>query len=296
MRISIALALSCCILPGCTDRKQASFDECHRIFVKPWPRMPEQLKLDGVDLCMKGEGYQRDEAACATLAALKPGCFSIDPHLLAMSVLMKPFVRWQMEREGTSPTAPGGRLSNAVVLWDRAETLLEAGRYHDALAEFDAVLKMVPDHVASQYGRGKALWRTGDLVGAKVAFDSAVALKPGDARTFSHRGYFRSEVKDYAGAIEDYSRVIELEPDNVSAYVNRGHAFADTNELDRALSDYNRAQQLNPEHVSAYRGRGRIHQIRRNFDLARADYEQGLKLAPTDEWLKNALAGLPAQK
>jgi tetratricopeptide (TPR) repeat protein len=287
MRIPIALALMLLHLPGCTDRKQASFDECHRIFVKA-SRMPERLKLDGVDLCMKMEGYQRDEAACATSVALKPGCFNVDLHLLAMSVLTKPFVRWQMEREGRSP--------NAIVLWDRAETSLEAGRYHDALADYDAVLKTVPDHVASHYGRGKALWRTGDLVGAKVAFDKAVVLGPDNVRALFNRGYFRMELEDFAGAVEDFSRVIALDPKNVSAYVNRGNAYSGLKNLENALSDYDAAQQLNPDHVSIYRGRGRVYQMRRNFDLARADYEQGLKLVPTDEWLKNALAGLPPQQ
>jgi len=287
MRISIALALSCCILPGCTDRKQASFDECHRIFVEGRSRVPERLKLDGVDICMKMEGYQRDEAACATSAALKPGCFSTDPFLLAMSVLEKPFVRWHMGRKDRTP--------NAIELWGRAETSLEAGRYQDALADYDAVLKTVPDHVASHYGRGKALWRTGDLVGAKVAFDKAVALGPDNVMALFNRGYFRIELKDFAGAVEDFSRVIALDP-NVSAYVNRGNAYSQLKNLENALSDYNAAQQLNPDHVSIYRGRGRVYQMRRNFDLARADYEQGLKLVPTDEWLINALAGLPAQQ
>jgi hypothetical protein len=38
MRFPIALALMLPLLPGCTDRKQTSFDECRRIFVKPCPR------------------------------------------------------------------------------------------------------------------------------------------------------------------------------------------------------------------------------------------------------------------
>jgi Flp pilus assembly protein TadD len=183
--------------------------------------------------------------------------------------------------------------SDALVSWDRARTLLEAGRYHDALAEYVAVLKMAPDHAASHYGRGMALWRTGDLGGAKVAFDRAVALEPRNVMILFNRGYFRDELKDFAGAVEDFSRVIALDPRNAAAYVNRGNAYAELRNLENALSDYDAAHRLNPDRVSVYRGRGRVYQMRRNFDLARADYEQGLKLVPTDEWLKKALAGLP---
>jgi hypothetical protein len=100
MRVPIALALTLLLLPGCANRKETTFAECHRIFVKPWPTVPDWLKLDSVDLCMKTEGYLRDAAACATPAALKPGCFGTEPFLLVMSVLTKPFVRSQMEREG----------------------------------------------------------------------------------------------------------------------------------------------------------------------------------------------------
>jgi tetratricopeptide (TPR) repeat protein len=185
---------------------------------------------------------------------------------------------------------------DALDLWGRAHASLQARRYHDALAEYDAVLKLAPDHADSHHGRATALWRTGDHAGAKAAFDRAVALDPRNANALFSRAYLRSELKDLAGAVEDYSRVITLDPKNVSAYANRGNAHTLLKNLDNALSDYNAALALNPDSVSVYRGRGWVYQIRRKFDLARADYEQGLKLRPTDEWLRNALAGLPAQQ
>jgi tetratricopeptide (TPR) repeat protein len=172
---------------------------------------------------------------------------------------------------------------DALDLWGRAHASLQAGRYHDALAEYDAVLKLAPDHADSHHGRATALWRTGDHAGAKAAFDRAVALEPRNAIVLFNRAYLRSELKDLAGAVEDYARVIALDPKNVSAYVNRGNAHADLRNFENALSDYNAALQLNPDWVSGYRGRGRVYQMRRKFDLARADYEQGLKLMPTDE-------------
>ena len=56
---------------------------------------------------MKTEGYVRDEAACAESATLTAGCFSTNPILLVMSLITKPGVQAQMEREGRSPPARG---------------------------------------------------------------------------------------------------------------------------------------------------------------------------------------------
>jgi hypothetical protein len=102
MRIPIALTATLLLLPGCTERKQASFDECHRIFIKPSRGIPEKLKLDSIDLCMKAEGYVRDEATCPESATLTAGCFSTHPLLLVMSVITKPGIQSELERESQS--------------------------------------------------------------------------------------------------------------------------------------------------------------------------------------------------
>jgi hypothetical protein len=60
------------------------------------------------------------------------------------------------------------------------ERLLDADRYAEAMAVFEAVLQRHPDDVDALRGFGTSAFRSGDLEAAERAFERAAALAPGD--------------------------------------------------------------------------------------------------------------------
>jgi tetratricopeptide (TPR) repeat protein len=62
-------------------------------------------------------------------------------------------------------------------LTDRGIIHLRLGRQDDAIADFDAVLKIDPKLAASLYGRGLAKLRKGDEPGAKIDLAAAKAIQ-----------------------------------------------------------------------------------------------------------------------
>ena len=88
-------------------------------------------------------------------------------------------LRRLLEREATEPAAEG-----ADARYSRATTLLEAGRYAEAVREFMAVLDIAPDAVQAHNNLGVALASLGRLDEAIGAFQRALTLRPdfADAR------------------------------------------------------------------------------------------------------------------
>ena len=72
-----------------------------------------------------------------------------------------------------------GVLADArLALYERGETLLEAGRFADAAAQFREALATMPDSAAVHNNLGVALASAGDLAGAASHFREAVGLDP----------------------------------------------------------------------------------------------------------------------
>jgi tetratricopeptide (TPR) repeat protein len=99
---------------------------------------------------------------------------------------------------------------------------MRAGRYADAVADYDMLLKYNPNSV-------------GDL------FQRAVA---------------KMSMQQYEPALADFGRLLQLQPNEANAHVNVGRIYADLNRVDLAMEHVNRALQINQEHPDAYFMRG----------------------------------------
>src|SRR5262249_50189719 len=77
------------------------------------------------------------------------------------------------------------------------------GRFHDALAAYDAALRLCPDHGLAHHLRGEALLALKRLPEAERAFGQCLKHRPGYGPALRGRGSARVQLGDYAGAVED---------------------------------------------------------------------------------------------
>jgi tetratricopeptide (TPR) repeat protein len=71
------------------------------------------------------------------------------------------------------------RANDATTLENRGLTYFKLGQLDDAIANYDAVLKINPEKTTSLYGRGMAKLKKGDAVGGDADIAAAKALEPG---------------------------------------------------------------------------------------------------------------------
>ncbi|HEX7792938.1 MAG TPA: tetratricopeptide repeat protein, partial [Vicinamibacterales bacterium] len=71
--------------------------------------------------------------------------------------------------------------NDAGAHYNYGSTLLDAGRFDDAIAEFRAALRITPQAPETHNNLGIALGSKGDVDGAISEFQKALSLKPGFA-------------------------------------------------------------------------------------------------------------------
>ena len=78
--------------------------------------------------------------------------------------------------------------SDPYTLDSRGLVHLKLGHYDAAIADYDAVLKSIPDFPDSLYGRGMAKRKKGDAAGADADLSRAKALRAEIVDEFSRYG------------------------------------------------------------------------------------------------------------
>lgn len=211
----------------------------------------------------------------------------------------------------------------------RGEALHTDKKYDQAIAEFDAAIKLDPSNTEAYRLRGRSKREKGDLQGALRDFNKALEIEPNSSRTFlgrgltyeklgdsksaisdytrgiqlepnypngySYRGHLKIDLKDFKGAISDYDSLISLEPNNRNAYLNRGYVKAQLGDYKNAIGDYDRAIQIDANYSLAYNNRGSAKEKLGDLAGALADYEKAVQLDSSSELANNNLAKLKAK-
>ena len=127
---------------------------------------------------------------------------------------------------------PGKPIPPAILagMLGAARQSLEDGRYSEAIAAYQAVLKRDPRNVDAMTHLGLIVAVGGHADAALEAFDKALAIDPQYAPIYLYRGQLLYEVKqDYPGALEAWERFLALVPsgedhDRIAALVKQARA------------------------------------------------------------------------
>lgn len=118
------------------------------------------------------------------------------------------------------------------------------GRFQDALADFNRVLKADVDSGMAYGGRGRARLRLGDCTGAIADLSRAIELNEMDAALRVTRGIAYRDLGNYSGAFADFEQAIAIDPHCGNAYLERGATHARHEDLTKAAADYHQAASL----------------------------------------------------
>jgi len=150
--------------------------------------------------------------------------------------------------EATAEEAAFGRQLAAWALNRRGQVRAGAGRTDEALADFDAAIRLDAE-----------CWRA-----------------------FHNRGVLQAQAGHLEQAFDDFQRTIELSPTYAKAYSNRAALYVLAGELESALADYQQALERDPELAIAHRGCGRMCHMLGRTNEAVAHLDTAIELAPND--------------
>ena len=176
---------------------------------------------------------------------------------------------------------------HAVALANRSLAWSALGRFEEAIADLDAVLRLDSDNIAAWTHRALAQIRLGRFEEAIADYDAALHLDPDNTWALNYRGWAKVQLGHYAEAIADYDAALRLDPDNIWALNQRGRAKAQLGRYAEAIADHDAALRLDPDDVWTLNYRGQAKAQLGRYAEAIADYDAALRLDPDNAMAYN---------
>jgi protein O-mannosyl-transferase len=177
------------------------------------------------------------------------------------------------------------------------------GRMPDAIAQYDAALRIDPKYAAAHSNLGSALAQVpGRMPDAIAEFQAALRIDPDYAEAHYNLGNALAQLPGrLPDAIAQYEAVLRLEPGDAAAHSNLGLALANSGgRWQEAVAEYEAALRADPDLAAAHNNLGNaLSQLPGRLPDAIAQYEAVLRLQPGDAAthinLGNALSQLPGR-
>lgn len=120
-----------------------------------------------------------------------------------------------------------------------------------ALARFQEVIQLAPEHAAALYWAGHALEKKGKLVEADDMYRRSIAADPTYARSFSALGMMYLNQRAEAAAKAVLAEGARINPEDPAVHHNLGLVHLTLGEVDEAVQEITRSLELDPEDATA---------------------------------------------
>jgi tetratricopeptide (TPR) repeat protein len=240
------------------------------------PASKLSLALDRAVSAYRGGQLAEAEEICRKIVATKRNFFD---GLYVLAVVQAAAGKYE-EAVTNYNRALAVQPKHAEALSNRGNALKALQRFDEALASYDRALSVRSDYATGHSNRGAVLAEMGRLPEALAAYDRALALQSDHGDALYNRGYALHGLKRYDEALAAFDRVLTLRPNLAAAHVNRGNTLNELKRYEEALASYDRALAAQPNLAEAHANRGMaLHALDRHEE-ALASFDRALGLAP----------------
>lgn len=165
----------------------------------------------------------------------------------------------------TAADAEGKAYANRLLAWSlnrrgEAHAAADSPDEAQALADFEAAIKIDPNKWKPYHNRGVSYGLAGEFEKAEADFSRVIEMNRGFAKAYFNRGEVRTRLANkLQEAVRDYTQAIRLNPQDSASYNSRGFAWYTLEQRGQALSDYNQAIRLDDQNYEAYTNRGNLY-------------------------------------
>jgi tetratricopeptide (TPR) repeat protein len=155
------------------------------------------------------------------------------------------------------------------------------GRPQEAMAHFDAAVRLQPRDFEPRYNRATLLLQAGQFAQAEREYQAALAtaIDPVDAAHANNLAVLYLQTNRPQAALAEFSAAISLDPNQHNSLLGRGTLEYNQGRTDAALIDFSRAAQIAPSPL-AYFWMGRALEAKGDLPSAARAYEAALQMAP----------------
>jgi len=147
-----------------------------------------------------------------------------------------------------------------------------------ALADFEAALKIEPDHWRALHNRGVSRAQAGQFAEAFDDFDRVLQLNPQFAKAYSNRATLFVQAKNLNEAMTDFQRSIELDSTLVAGQIGLGRISHMLGRLEESLQHVSKAVELDPGNADILCSRADLRADMGQYGDAMVDYARAIDL------------------
>jgi len=159
-----------------------------------------------------------------------------------------------------------------------------AGRERDAIAEYQAALRIDPDYIDAHNNLGNALSQIpGRLPDAMAEYQAALRINPDSAEAHNNLGNALSQIPGrLPDAMAEYQAALRINPDYADAHYDLGKSLSQIpGRLPEAMAEYQATLRIDPDYAAAHNNLGNaLLQIPGRLPEAMAEYQAALRIDP----------------
>ncbi len=163
--------------------------------------------------------------------------------------------------------------------YNMAFALRSLGRRDDAVAAYQAAIRLKPDYVEAHTNLGNVLKDLGRYDDAILSYDRVIALEP-TATAHYNLANVLPMTDRLDEAVSHYRRALALAPDLVGAHTNLANALVAQGQLEEAVMHSRRAIELDPNSAEAHVNLGTTLLQQGNLDAAATQLEHAISVNP----------------
>jgi tetratricopeptide (TPR) repeat protein len=180
--------------------------------------------------------------------------------------------------------------NNYIAHFGITETLLEQGRYDEAIWHNRQALRIWPDYADAMHCLGTALERKGEIEQAIDCYEKAIQIDPAYIEVYSTLGIALSKTGRLGEAISVYHKALQIAPNSINVHFNLGAALADSGRFEEAEKEYEKVLFAQPKNAQAHSNLGIALFQQGKYEQAIEHFKLAVEISPDDINLRNNLA------
>ncbi len=179
--------------------------------------------------------------------------------------------------------------SNLEALKKIADALMDLGRYHEAIENYDDYLDYVPDDEEVWNNKGYGLFSLGHYQESKACYQRALNIDPHYGPAHYNMGYLLHTSGDYKEAIIHYKEASKYNTDNEVLWNNLGNALYNLEKYEESVPYFVKAIEVNPEYEIAWNNIGNAQNKMGVYEESIEYHQRALEIKPDFDYALLAL-------
>ncbi len=134
--------------------------------------------------------------------------------------------------------------TQAEKLFKEGEALIKQGKFKEAIAKMDEILRLNPNHALAHFGRGAAYFNMGNYQLAIEPLKQTIKLTHEYPNAYAMLGLTYNKLHRYSEAIPIWEQVLKVQPNFPDAHYELGYSYLETGNREKAMGQYDILQKM----------------------------------------------------